>query len=266
MSPFARARAPELEHRYGLSPADMLAFIDGLNESFMANPVLQATNTLGNIVGFIPLSTAQVVGGSINVASGLGMAATSIIRTKQYMAQANENIFRPKGLHAQICKTEKMLVRTGVRCDGSVFAQGQYQAMIDSAGMENASRNHLARRMEALGGGVVELEFDGLDAPVAPSNWMKKFGAYSAQRAEKSQLKKLDKKQAKADRKTSKAEKKGRKHERRAEKRLNKAAKNVKKMLWIVITTDKESLSGDDDWDSGDESDEFSDAKGHGDR
>lgn len=78
------------------------------------------------------------------------MAATSILR-KQYMTQANDNILRPRGLHAQICRTEKMLVRTRVRCDVSVFAQGQYRAMIDGVRMGNASRDHLAMGVEALG-------------------------------------------------------------------------------------------------------------------
>lgn len=81
------------------------------------------------------------------------------------------------------------------------------------------------------------LEFDDLDVPVAPSNWMMKLGAYSVQQAEQSQLEKLDKKQAKADRETSKAEKKGRKHERKAERKQNKESKNVKKIPCCGLTS-----------------------------
>lgn len=258
MSPFARARAADLEHQYNLPPTEMLAFIDGLNEAFLANPVLQATNMIGNVVGFVPSATAQIVGSSINLASGLGMAATSIFRTKQYMKKANEAIFSPRGLHAQICKTGKMLLQTGVRCDESVFVQGQYAAMGDDTRPENvrpeiASRVHLVKRMNALGEEVMRLDFE-VGAPVDQSNWMKKLGAYSAQRAEQNQLKKLDKKQVKLDRKTARAEKRGRNPGKKSEKRQKKEAEKVKELLWIVITAERESLSGDDDWDSNNES------------
>ncbi|KAJ5289481.1 uncharacterized protein N7443_009734 [Penicillium atrosanguineum] len=254
MSPFARARAQELEQAYGITAREMLAFVDGLNEAFIANPVLQATSTIGNIVGFIPIPSAQIVGNSVRLASGLGMAATSIMRTKQYMAKANEIIFKPRNLHAQICKTEKMLMQTGIKCDASVFAQGQYQI-----GEAPGSGNHLVRRMDALGDRVTGLSFD-VEAPVSPDNWLKKMGSYSAQRAEQSQLKKLDKKQVKADKRNAKDEKKGREKDRRgndrraerAEKLQSKETEKVKGLLWIVITAERESLAGDDDWDSGD--------------
>lgn len=245
MSPFARARALELEQAYGITAREMLAFIDGLNEAFIANPVLQATSTIGNIVGFVPIPSAQIVGNSISLASGLGMAATSVMRTKQYMKKANDNIFTPKGLHVQICKTEKMLMQTGIRCDASVFAQGQYQV-----GEAPGTGNHLVRRMDALGDRVMGLSFD-VEAPVAPDNWMRKIGAYSAQRAEQNQLKKLDKKQAKQERKHAKAERKGKGRDQRAEKLQSKETKKVKGLLWIVIMAERESLPGDDDWDSG---------------
>ena len=246
MSPFARARAQELEQTCGITAREMLAFIDGLNEAFIANPVLQATSTIGNIVGFVPIPSAQIVGSTISLASGLGMATTSIMRTKQYMKKANESIFKPKSLHAQICKTEKMLMQTGINCDVSVFAQRQYQM-----GEAPGSGNHLVRRMNALGDRVMGLSFD-VEAPVAPDNWMKKIGAYSAQRAEQNQLKKLDKKQAKADKRNAKAERKGRGRNRRAEKLQSEETEKVKGLLWIVITAERESLAGDDDWDSGD--------------
>ncbi|KAJ5684714.1 uncharacterized protein N7477_001059 [Penicillium maclennaniae] len=245
MSPFARARAHELEQPYGITARDMLTFIDGLNEAFFANPVLQATNTTGNIVGFVPIPSAQIVSSTISLASGLGMAATSILRTKQYMKEANEIIFHPRRLHAQVCKTDKMLMQTGINCDALVFAQGQYRI-----GEASGDGNHSVRRMDALGDRVMALSFD-VEAPVAPDNWMKKIGAYSAQRAEQKQLKKLDKKQAKADRRNAKAEKKERGGNGRAEKLQSKETKKVKE-LWIVITAERVTLAGDDDWDTDD--------------
>lgn len=87
----------------------------------MANLALRATNAIGSPVGLVPLQTAQIVGGSLNLVAGLGSAGVSIVRTKQYMTKANETIFKPKGLHAQICKTEKMLDRIGLANKAAVF-------------------------------------------------------------------------------------------------------------------------------------------------
>ncbi|KAJ5370293.1 uncharacterized protein N7496_006385 [Penicillium cataractarum] len=187
MSPFVRARAPELEQRYGLSSSELLAFIDGLNESFMANPALQVTNTIGTIVSFVPLQTAQIVGASLNVAAGLGTAGVSMVRTKRYMKQANETIFKPRGLHAQICKTDKMLSQMGMAGDTAVFAKGQAQAMLSSAQANEPSRHAIARRMQALGD---------------------RMGSFAAQRAEKKQLEKLQKQQVKAEERADKDERK----------------------------------------------------------
>lgn len=208
MSPFVRTRAPELEQQYGLSSSELLVFIDGLNEAFMANPALQVTDAIGTIVGFVPLQTTQIVGASLNVAAGIGTAGVSIVRTKRYMKKANETIFKPKGLHAQICKTEQMLTQIGLGGDTVVFAKSQFQAMIGSAQAQEPSGNAIARRMESLGDRVMKLSFDNIAAPVSPNNWAKKLGSFAAQHAEKNQLKELEKKQTKAHEKAAKAEQK----------------------------------------------------------
>ncbi|CAI7640864.1 unnamed protein product [Penicillium glandicola] len=192
LSPFARAHAPELEQQTGLSPAELLAFIDGLNEAFLANPALQATNAVGNLVGLVPLQSTQLVGGGINLIAGLGSAGVSKVRTQQYMETANATIFKPKGLHAQICKTEKMLERVGLVNEAGLFAHQHYRDILEDArpgdpDALNVSRgfigNPIEKRMEGLGGKAMKLSFDNLSAPVEPDNWMKKLGAHSAQRA-----------------------------------------------------------------------------------
>jgi hypothetical protein len=330
MSPFVRTRAPELEQQYGLSSSELLAFIDGLNEAFMANPALQVTDAIGTIVGFVPLQTTQIISTSLNVAAGIGTAGVSIVRTKRYMKKANETIFKPKGLHAQICKTEQMLTQTGMAGDTVVFAKSQFQAMIGSAQAHEPSGNAIARRMESLGDRVMSLSFENIEAPVSPANWAKKLGSFAAQRAEKNQLKELEKKQAKAQKKATKAEqklekdeekhgsgdgqmdkimkdmedvqhhiqclhpnnrhyekhlrelqrehrelerkskkvdaqrsrkteqmeKKSRKQDAKNAKRDVKEAKEIKKIYWILITTEEESPNSDDDWASDDSTEE----------
>lgn len=190
MSPFARVRARDLEIQTGLTQVDLLCFIDGLNEAFLANPALQATNKIGMLVSFVPLVTAQIVGTGLQVAAGLGSAGVSAVRTKQYLQKANEVIFNPKGLLVRVVKTDKMLSLIGVR-DSMVFSGEQFRVHI--GGDESQSQSPLATRMAALGDRVISLTFDELAAPADEDNWMKKWGAHSAQKAEKKQLEKLQK-------------------------------------------------------------------------
>lgn len=226
LSPFVRTRVPELEEQYGLSPTELLTFIDELNESFLASPALQVAGAVGNIVGFVPLASTQIAGGAINLAAGLGAAGVSSARTKRFMKRANETIFKPKGLHAQICKTDKMLSHIGMANNGAVFAGQQSRATLENVQAE-ADRSPISSRMEVLGDRVARLSFDNLGAPLAPDDWMKRIGAYSAQRAESKQLEKLNKKEAKSERKSSKHERKASK----AERKQNKADEKIEDIL-----------------------------------
>ncbi|KAJ5660114.1 hypothetical protein N7507_006565 [Penicillium longicatenatum] len=213
MSPFVRVRVPELEQQTALTPSNLTTFIDGLNEAFLGNPALQATNAVGSIIGLVPLGTAQIVGAGLNAGAGLATAGVSIARTKSYMKTANETIFKPKGLHVQISKTDKMLSQIGMPNDGAVFARHQYRRIMDAP----ADENPIAQRMSVLGDRVMRLSFEGVSAPVSPDNWMKKVGSFSAQRAEQKQLRKLGKKQAKAERRCCKSDRKKGKFERKQE-------------------------------------------------
>lgn len=214
MSPFVRVRIPELEQQTPLSPSELIAFIDGLNEAFLGNPALQATNAVGSIIGLVPLGTAQMIGAGLNVGAGVATAGVSITRTKSYMKIANERIFKPKGLHVQISKTDKMLSQIGMPNDGAVFARHPSRGIMNA---QTPDDNPIAQRMTVLGDRVMRLSFENVDAPVSPDNWMKKVGSFTAQRAEQRQLRKLGKKQAKLDRKSSKSDRRNGKIERKQE-------------------------------------------------
>ena len=63
MTPFVRAYAPELAN-HGISAADFVAFIDGLNEAFLGSPVFQTTNLAGMVLGqFYGMHSVQLAGG-----------------------------------------------------------------------------------------------------------------------------------------------------------------------------------------------------------
>ncbi|KAJ6006409.1 hypothetical protein N7451_004353 [Penicillium sp. IBT 35674x] len=214
LSPFVRVRVPELEQQTPLSPSELTVFIDGLNEAFLGNPALQATNAVGSIIGLVPLGTAQMVGAGLNAGAGLATAGVSIARTKSYMKAANERIFKPKGLHVQISKTDKMLSQIGMPNDGAVFARRQYRGIMDA---QTPDENPIVQRMTVLGDRIMRLSFENVDAPVSPDNWMKKVGSFAAQRAEQKQLRKLGKKQARMERRRCKSDQKIGKIERKQE-------------------------------------------------
>ncbi|KAJ5777514.1 hypothetical protein N7520_000760 [Penicillium odoratum] len=281
MTPFVRARVPELEQQTALPTPELLAFIDGLNDAL------------------VPLGTTQTIG-------------ASPARTKAYIKHANETTFGPRGLHVQICKTEKMLFQIGIPNDGS----NQYRTTLEA-------EVPVEQRMMTLGDGVMRLSLEGSvgapgmpGMPGAPNHWVQNVGCCSSQRAER----KLARKQARAERKYSRSGRKKCKDEREMEevgdkivdlkeemedvmlqiqssdlghcgkakkcKDLKKDLKDLKKdlrdaeekyedllekvdeeyrkrgkhgwkqarqgnkMLWIVIMSDMGNHAGDDDWDS----------------
>jgi hypothetical protein len=236
MSPFARPRVQELESQTGLSDRELLNFIDGLNEVFMANPALRATTEFGMMVGFVPLATTQIIGSSLEAAAGLASAGVSVVRTKQYLKKVNQVTFGPRGFCARVVKTEKMLSLIGV---GGSFSSDQYSALVGRQSSDEGSsaggsgsrtyspdqtitqiQSPLEKRMALLGDRVMRLSFDNVASPAEVDNWMKKWGTYSAQKAEQKQLKNLKEKEEKQSRKSDEAARKARRKVRKADNKI----------------------------------------------
>lgn len=258
MSPFVRARVPELESQ--ITSHDLIVFIDELNEAFMANPALQATNNVANVAGMAPSMMVQMIGMGVNVAAGIGSSVTTKVRTKKYLVHANETLFHPKGLHVQMCKTDKMLEYVGLGGQQNVFLKQQYrhafeiaqQVPFSGGPMENY--NHpIMQRMSSLGDRVMGLSFENVEAATAPDGFWKKWGAKEANKAEQKQQEKMMKDQAKEERRAGRRG--GRGSSRRQERNDEKKAKEAKKILWIVIMVKEETAGEDDEWDSGSEED-----------
>ncbi|KAJ5587841.1 uncharacterized protein N7459_003606 [Penicillium hispanicum] len=205
MSPFVRPHAPELELEHGFTPTELAEFIDGLNEAYMTSHGMQMTSAVGTIIGKVPIKPIRLLGRGVNLAAGAGTAGVSMLRTKQYMKKANERIFKPKGLYAQICKTDKMLEQVGMVDEAAAFSRTQYDAIMHAAEPDGSMRHPMVRRMEAFGGRVVELSFEDAATPVEADDWVHKVGAYTGQRAEQKQLGKLRQQERKLERKSSKA-------------------------------------------------------------
>ncbi|KAJ5691393.1 hypothetical protein N7488_012128 [Penicillium malachiteum] len=197
LSPFVRARVPQLEETWSITENEFLKFLDNLNESFIASPAFQAADGIGDILGFTPSATLQIVGVGMNVAAGLGTVAASKIRTKKYMKKANAEIFEPKGLHATLCKTGEMLAMAGLPNDKNLFMStpptplrpGTQSVPQPPPGED--PKMVIKKRMAVLGDNVMPIMLDNVASPAEERNWMKKMGQKAAANAEKEQLNKM---------------------------------------------------------------------------
>ncbi|KAL2787694.1 hypothetical protein BJX66DRAFT_341006 [Aspergillus keveii] len=198
MSPFVRARVPELELLHKISSHELIVFIDQLNEAFMAKPTLQAANTAANVGGMAPSMIVQLVSVSVNVAAGVGASVTTKMRTKKYLAKANDELFHPWGLHVQMCKTDKMLEYAGLGGQENVFVRRRYEEAFHDAqrvpivgpmgpSPSESCSHPIMQRMSSLGDRVMVLSFDGVENATMPDGFWKKWGAKEARKAEQKQ-------------------------------------------------------------------------------
>ncbi|KAF7596683.1 hypothetical protein BBP40_000606 [Aspergillus hancockii] len=189
-SPLVRAYAPELAP-LGISQTNFLAFIGGLNEAVVTHPGLQAAQAVGTIVGFVPSHIARIVMNRVSLAAGAGAAGVSIVRTKQFLKSANENLFNRRGMQVRMVKGEYVLSLVGC-C--TVISDSLL--VPDVRGRRVSEHDVLFRRMEAFGGAVMELSFD-VKAPIEQQSWAKNLGVAQARRTEQKQLRCLQKEEEK---------------------------------------------------------------------
>ena len=174
--PFARAYPPDLLP-HGITRSDFIAFVDGLNEVWLADPYLQAISVSGNVLNFMPLLETQIVGLGVTIAAEYGSIKLSQMRTEAYLRLANTELFKPKGLRVQILKTWEMMHTAGIpRTVLQLRPAGEderFEDLDDTNTDKGKGREYdpQLRRMEALKDYVMPLTFD----PGRPSfdNWLK---------------------------------------------------------------------------------------------
>ncbi|OJJ00866.1 hypothetical protein ASPVEDRAFT_82418 [Aspergillus versicolor CBS 583.65] len=219
-SPFMRAYSPALS-QYQISQTDFLTFLDGLNEVFIANPVLQATGIAGAVMGNI--HPIEIVGMAVETASEIGSETTSYFRTRAYLKKVNTDLFGPRGLKAKIMDFEKMARAVDVHPDGlkdrmereagvledqdvesveDIYIDLVHRVIADGEGggegVDAQGRNPRLLLLDALQGHVSPLETEGL--PVSPEqrNLLKRWNASFATREGQKQHDRLEKKFRKA--------------------------------------------------------------------
>ncbi|KAL3490289.1 hypothetical protein BJX62DRAFT_238267 [Aspergillus germanicus] len=111
ITPFLRAYSSTLSS-HGVTQSEFLTFLDGLNAVWIANPVLQATNIAGQVMGIIhPVEIAGLV---LETVSEVASEGSSYLRTRRYFKRMNGAVFQPMGLQVRICGFPEMLDTIGV--------------------------------------------------------------------------------------------------------------------------------------------------------
>ncbi|KAE8453823.1 hypothetical protein EG329_009335 [Mollisiaceae sp. DMI_Dod_QoI] len=236
-SPFCRAWAPALAES-DITQAQLLAFIDGLNEAFIAHPTFQVASAIGGIMSFAP-APVTFVGIGLQVGAGLASAATSWARARAFVKEANEKIFLPKGLRAKVLKTKKMMLAVGQ--GGEVLRLPPLVEMDPSSGAawkDDEENDPRMRRIRALGDRVAELQLHGLPEPEEMRGWWKKLGSRQAQKRDEKMHGRMMKKRENAwnkmaernedaEKEASKGDREIRKIEREKTKEIEKAERKL---------------------------------------
>ncbi|KAL5341909.1 hypothetical protein BJX70DRAFT_386378 [Aspergillus crustosus] len=257
-SPFLRSYSPSLQH-LNLSRNEFLAFLDGLNEAFIANPVLQATSLAGSVIGMI--HPVELVGMGIEVASEVGSGVTSYFRTKAYLEKANREVFYSRGLVAEIVDFDKMCRVVGVEREWLKVAMGARIKEMPSdkesegetgtlkhissgslEGLREAEWHPQLKMLQVLGEYVAPLELENKNSPVSSDqkNMLKRFNASLAAREGQKQNKKLEKKYRKAKERREEKQQESLRERHEYDKKITELEEKIQKLQQDSEKDDKD--------------------------
>ena len=221
VSPFARAYPVELSPV--ISPEEWLKFTDGLNEAFLAAPLIRLVGAAGGMVSFDPTGFVGWIGMGVQIGSGILGGVTSIARTKSFIKKVNASTFRPLGLRVAVMSTTKMMREIGIPPGVKLPPLPEFD---ENWSAESPQLDPRRRRLATLGNNVAEL--DWVVAPMQmPDNFMRKAGAWQAKMNEKGARRKHRKGLAKVKEmqdKVAEAEEKGNKELMALNNKRGKAA------------------------------------------
>ncbi|CAD0109247.1 unnamed protein product, partial [Aureobasidium uvarum] len=162
-SPFVRAYAPALS-AYGIPESSFLAFVDGLNESFIANPALETATHVGMGLSAFGGPHGHLIGKAVQMASKAASSGVSSKRSKVFLEEINKDMFGPHGLKVDILPTYQMLQVLG--CAPDQFRHGVSPPWETPATTDNVNAVTLQQqeetqmmRMRVLDGYVMRLNY-----------------------------------------------------------------------------------------------------------
>ncbi|OAA67765.1 hypothetical protein LEL_10388 [Akanthomyces lecanii RCEF 1005] len=191
-SPFLRAFPPALQ-RYGISRDCFIQFIDRLNRATIASPPIQVLGLAGNIVSFVPLQTAQIVGGAVNLAATVSTVVVSKGRTEMLLKEANSTLFRAAGLKVQVAKLD-VVAKLGnipiLNTEGKVDKKSTILLPLGED-QELHTVNAQERRVQALSPWLSALDVESLPELDESTNLLGKMHAKVSERQRRKEEKKM---------------------------------------------------------------------------
>ncbi|KAL2205436.1 hypothetical protein CC79DRAFT_1371246 [Sarocladium strictum] len=184
-SPFLRAYPPIL-HSHQIPQETFLSFIDHLNRVAVASPPVQVLGLAGNIVGMVPLHTAQIVGGAVNAAATLTTVAMSKGRVEMLLRQVNRDVFGPRGLCARIAKLEAVAEMSGMpilNAEGKVDKNSSILGPLESMDDQTS--------LNALSPWLSPLQIESLPAIEQQTNFFSKMHSTVSERQRTKEEKKI---------------------------------------------------------------------------
>jgi hypothetical protein len=236
-SAFLRAYPPVLE-RYNLSAVDFLAFLDNLNRVMMKSPPLQVLSLAGGIVGFVPIHTAQLVGGAVQMVSDVAAGAMQRGMTEVALKRANTEIFGPRGLKVEVAKTEAVAKLTGMPnvldVDGKLNKKAKLLIPLE-ADADVGEIDTAQRRLDSMRPWIAELQVIPSSDGELPTSTMARLGTKMVGRKRAKQEKKTLEDRGKAhtdySKETRKAQEDFDKDMRKLDEDLDKDLRDIERKL-----------------------------------
>ncbi|KAH7408148.1 hypothetical protein DE146DRAFT_645386 [Phaeosphaeria sp. MPI-PUGE-AT-0046c] len=222
-SPFLRAYPVELES-YGIDAPAFLAFIDELNRLMVASPPIQVLGLAGDIVGLVPLATAQIVGGVISAAATATTYGMSKGLSEKFIRDSNKSIFAPHGLKANIVTLEVVAKTADIPIlneEGKIVKEAKILVPLEEL---DADLSGQQRRLLALAPWTSPLQILPEEHQAAPDTMFLKVHDFASKRQRTSEEKKILKRREKAHANAPKREEK-------LQKEIDKIRKDYEKEM-----------------------------------
>jgi hypothetical protein len=222
-SAFLRAYPPALG-RFNISKPVFLEFLDHLNRAIVASPGLRVLGAASDIAGIVPEPTTQVIFGVAGLSAKVGTYAMSKVRSEGVIRQANNELFFPRGLEAQIVKLKTVALLANMpilNYKGEIDKRSpileSLQSLVEVDELKTISAQQ--RRLRALEAWISPLEIDELPPVASASNAMSKVDVFVSEAERKSAEQSMLKKRIKATEK----------HDKKSQKALEKYEKSMAK-------------------------------------
>lgn len=212
---------------YGINRTDFLGFLDDLNRCAVASPPVQILGLAGNIVSFVPLQTAQIVGSSVNLAASAATIGVSKGRTELCLRAANTALFAPRGLKAEIAKLDalaKIAAMPSSLWDPATGKLNKKASLLAPIGSleEAQSQSAQQRRLQALESWIAPLDLAPLPEVKQSDNVLGKLHTMASENQRRKEEKKMLKDRSKAFGEGGKVNREVAKAEKEFEKDMHK--------------------------------------------